>query len=186
MLGISNRSGFSLIEIMVVIALIGVLATVVVPNLRVRQPEYERKQFLGTLNGLLRLTAEQALTRRTLHRVYFDFKNNKIRIEAKGTGKDQKGEQIFTVIKAPYLVSSLAWPANLSVKEFKIDGADEMAREGRRTTEVWFYIIPEGLAQDVVINLVDMQDKQRGKPKQIGLVLNPFNAQFKTYDSFQK
>ena len=61
-----------------------------------------------------------------------------------------------------------------------------MAREGRQTTELWFFIVPEGLAQDVVINLLDMRDKDRGKAKQVGLVLNPFAAQFKSYDSFQK
>jgi hypothetical protein len=42
------------------------------------------------------------------------------------------------------------------------------------------------MAQDVVMNFIDTKDTQDGKPLQVGLVLNPFTAQFKTYDTFQK
>lgn len=185
----ANRLGFTLIEIMVAIAVIALLATIIAPSARVRRPGAERKQFIAHLNGLMRLASQQAIVHRKLHRVLFRLKDNKmfkVEVQVKGEGKDIKGEQIFTTIKAPYLSSSIEWPKNLSVKQFMIEGKDEKEREGRISTEFWFFIIPEGLAQDVIINMVDLNDGPRGKQQQIGLVLNPFSVQFKSYDSFQK
>jgi len=183
--GTCNRSGFSLIEIMVALMIVGLLAAIISPNLVRRQPDYERQQFLGHLNALLRFTAQQAIITRTVHRLYFDFKNNKVIAQVKGEGKNEKGEPLFVPIKGRYLHSTLTWPKNLVVKQFSIEGTDEMARD-TRPTEFWFFIVPEGLTQDVVINMLDINKAYRDKPKQVGLVLNPFAAQFKIYESFQK
>ena len=64
---------------------------------------------------------------------------------------------------------------------------DMMAKYARsKSGSVWFYIIPEGMTQDVVLNFIDTNDAYDGHPRQVGLVLNPFTAQFKEYDEFQK
>jgi hypothetical protein len=42
------------------------------------------------------------------------------------------------------------------------------------------------MAQNVVINFLDTQDLRDDQPRQVALVLNPFTALFKTYDTFQK
>lgn len=180
--GTYNRPGFSLIEIMVALTIMALLAAIISPNFRRRQPEYERQQFLGHLNALMRIALQQAVVMQKLHRVYFDFKNKKITVQIKGEGKDQKGEHIFMPIKAPYLHHTLTVPKNFSIEQFFIEGTDEFKREG----QAWFFIMPEGLAQDVIINIIDKNKAYRDKPKKIGLVLNPFTAQFKVYDSFQK
>jgi hypothetical protein len=58
---------------------------------------------------------------------------------------------------------------------------------GRSSDKVWFFVIPEGLTQAVTINLFDTKDLlQNKKPRPVGLVLNPFSAQFSVYDQFQK
>lgn len=185
----NNRVGFTLVEIMVAIAVIALMATIISPMLRVRRPGQERKEFVGTLNALMRLASQQATVSRKIHRVLFSLKDNKmvkVTVQIKGEGNDSKGDPIFATIKAPYLSSSIKWPSNLLVKQFFIEGIDEKAREGRVSTEFWFVIMPEGLAQDIIINAVDMHDGPRNKPQQVGLVLNPFSVQFKMYDSFQK
>jgi hypothetical protein len=55
-----------------------------------------------------------------------------------------------------------------------------------KTEEMWFYVIPGGMAQDVIINFIDTKDLYNNAPRSVGLVLNPFSAQFKIYDTFQK
>jgi prepilin-type N-terminal cleavage/methylation domain-containing protein len=188
MRGTYNRSGFSLIEIMVAILIIGLMAAIVSPNLGRKKPEYERQQFLGHLNALVRLAAQQASATGKLHRLYFDFERNKVSVEVKAEGKNEKGEQAFKPMKAAYLRSSLTWPKHYWPQNFIIEKSDELAPEGSVSTKkkVWFFIMPDGLAQDVIINIIDRNPAYRGKPKQIGLVMNPFSAQFKIYDSFQK
>lgn len=58
---------------------------------------------------------------------------------------------------------------------------------GRDTGETWFYVVPDGMAQRVTINMTDSQDiDSGGRPAKIGLVLNPFNAQFTAYDTFKR
>ena len=55
------------------------------------------------------------------------------------------------------------------------------------TDNVWFFIIPDGLTQEVTINFVDYDDMlPNGDARQFGLVLNPFSAQFKLYDTFKQ
>ncbi len=47
--------------------------------------------------------------------------------------------------------------------------------------------MPDGLTQTVTMNFLDTKQlNAAGKPRQFGLVLNPFNAQFKVYDGFQR
>ena len=58
---------------------------------------------------------------------------------------------------------------------------------GHDTGETWFYVVPDGMTQRVTINMTDSQDiDSGGRPAKIGLVLNPFNAQFATHDTFKK
>jgi type II secretory pathway pseudopilin PulG len=168
---------------MVALTIIALLAAIISPNLGRRKPEYARQQFLGHLNALIRLAAQQAAVTRKVHRVYFDYEKYKVAVQVKGEGKDEKGEQLYKLLKAPYLHSVLTWPKHFDVLEFKIEGTNEKI-SGKN--KFWFFIVPEGLAQDVTINMLDKNKAYRGKNKKIGLVLNPFSAQFKIYESFQK
>jgi hypothetical protein len=110
-----------------------------------------------------------------------------MRIEIDTDTKDDKGEPIFEPVKGLSISRSLAIPKQLEFQQFFIEGFDEMARSsGRMTGQMWFFIVPDGLAQDVIINMIDTQDRVQGKPATIGLVLNPFSAHFEVHDSFQK
>ncbi len=188
MCGKNSKSGFTLIEILIAFALLGILMSVIAPNFKNLLPRREREAFISKLNALSRTAWQRALIERKVFKVSFDLKKNLFWIEA-STGKTKDGQPEFAPVKGAYVKTSVDVPKNIEVKNFIIEGYDEMAKRGGKLTEFegWFYIMPDGLTQTVTINFVDTKQKNAaGKPRQFGLVLNPFNAQFKTYDSFQK
>lgn len=179
-----NNSGFGLLEIMIAIAIIGLAMAVVVPNYQGRQPKYEREQFIAQLNGLVGFARQNAIMTNNVHKVVFKFDERRAWLEA-ATGAQKDSESEFAPIKSSSQRARISWPEQFSFKNFFIERFDELARfSGRATEEIWFFVIPEGLAQEVVINFNDTKDKINRKPRPVGLVLNPFNAQFKVYDAF--
>jgi prepilin-type N-terminal cleavage/methylation domain-containing protein len=183
-----NKSGFTLIEIMVAIAIIAVLATVIVPNLRLRNPKQERLAFIARLNLLVAGARQNALLTHQVQRVSFDMSARSISVTSATGAVDGKGEPIFERPKSLRVRNALTIPETLVIKNFYIEGFDEMGRyAGRQTIETYFYVMSDGSAQPVIINILDTKDRTAGqRRREVGLVLNPFNAQFKEYDTFQK
>lgn len=181
------KKGFTLIEILVAIAIIVVMAAIVVPNLKPRKAQDERTAFIAQLNSVLSLAWQNALITHSVHRILFDFKKNKVTVEAAAGDKDSQGEQKFIPLQHSYVQTTLQWPDYLRIKNFFIEGFDEMSRfAGADTGQTWFFIVPDGLTQRVTINLIDTHDlRSNGRQTKIGLVLNPFTAQFTAYDTFK-
>ncbi len=166
---------------MIAVAIIGLIAAIGFPALRRFIPRYERRRFLSELNQLIGLAWQNAVAERQTHKVYFDFEKNKVRVEMATGKKDVKGQEIFKPMRGRYFATTIDWPESLLVHNFYIEGTDE-AKQNR----IWFFIVPDGLSQAIVINLVDQQEEKDTGPKKIGLVLNPFLPEFKIYDEFQK
>lgn len=175
-----RRPGFSLLEILLVITVAAFLFALVMPLLRRAQPGRERKQFVTQLNALVQLAMQQSIMTRKVHRVVFSMSERRAAIEI-----EQESEK-FVPVKTGQ-TSTFAWARELEIKQFIVEGFDEMERRiGRRTDKAWFFIIPDGMAQNVIINYIDRSDTIDDKPLQRSLVLNPFTAQFRSYDAFQK
>ena len=79
-------------------------------------------------------------------------------------------------------------PKIWEIKNFFIKGRDELSTTTSHATDtLWFYITPEGVAQEVIINMLDTNDTgANNNPAQASAVLNPFTLQFTLYDEFQQ
>lgn len=183
----NNKNGFSLLELLVVIFIIGLLGSIVVPNLQRSTPRYEREEFIARFNTLLQVAWQQALMRNKTQKITVDTAKKTIVLSSATGETDRSGELVFRPLTDIAQDTQATIPDQIVVKQFFIEGFDMMAKfMGRKTNEIWFYIVPEGMAQDVIINFLDTKDTLNDTARQVGLVLNPFNAQFKIYDTFQK
>ena len=185
--GMNKKSGFSLLELLIVLALIGVLGSAVMPNLKRTTPRYEREEFIARFNALTQLGWQQALVSNKAQQISVDVAKKIIFLLSATGDVDRLGEPVFKPAMGLVQSTSLPIPDQFEIKQFFIEGFDMMGKWTKsKTEEMWFYIVPQGMAQDVIVNFVDTKDTQDNAPRPVGLVLNPFSAQFKIYDAFQK
>ena len=187
MLGHNKRLGFTLIELLIVIGIIGMLGAAVAPLLQRSNPRYERELFIARFNSLVQYGWLQSLIQNKVHRITVDIGKKIITLTVDSGEKEKSGEMAFKPIEKPVQDTECVIPDQIVVKQFFIEGHDMMTKFGRsKSASVWFYIVPNGMVQNAIINLNDTKDLQDDKPRVVGLVLNPFSALFKTYDTFQK
>lgn len=186
-----HRSGFTLIEVLVTVAIIALVIGAVVPRFGRGQPLERRMAFVAELNALLGFGWQQALTSNTIHRVTFDFGKQQVSLQA-DEGAGSAGKKGFQEIKNADVVSTVHLPNTYEIKQFFIEDYDEMQRlSGRGGKDIqfvaYFCIVPEGLVQAVIINAIDKSDlDEQGRAVRFSLVMNPFSGQWTYHDSFQK
>jgi prepilin-type N-terminal cleavage/methylation domain-containing protein len=180
-----KKSGFSLLELLLVMAIVAVLALLLFSNAQFQRPGTDRDKFFLGLNAIMQVAWQQTVMTNELHRIFFDLKKRTARVERVKKEPSASAEKSFGPLKGMYAASSFSWPAILEIKEFVIEGQDKMKIAGAagKTVEVYFYIIPGIVAQPVTINV---RERRGENSRNMGLVLNVFNGQFKRYDTFQK
>lgn len=167
--------GFTLIELLIVILIIGIMGSVLAPRLAPRTARTEREAFIEQLNSLNRVALTQAITTQHLHQIFWDLEHHKIEIRKHTGGYDRAGDPECKPVQIPYGMQSVMIPERFIVKQFSIEGINELAG-AKKTKQVWFYIVPDGIAQQVTVVFIDTHEDVTDAEKKLTLILNPFTV----------
>lgn len=172
-----HASGFSILEVMIMLALIGIMGAVVAPNLSRFFKKQERDEFVSRFEELVHRTRQQALLTGKVHQLFFDMRNKKIISKVYDESlQDQDRHDRFSESD----VRSMNIDSGFALQNFYLQGKDEVSA-GATLNEVWFYIMSDGSSQDVVINFTYGEEAER----KLGIKINPFYARVFVYDAFQ-
>lgn len=182
------RPGFTLLEVLFVIVLIGFMLAALSPVLFRPRPGYQRAKFVDELSNLIADGYLGALELGVLHRVVFDIEKNEVRVEKSTQKKDIQGNVIFEQLTGDYLTTQLQWPENLEIENFYVNRKEELlSGPSVQMKKIWFFITPDGMSQEVTINILDKNDiTAQGKSAEMSLVINPFTVQLQMYEIFQR
>ncbi|MBP6870277.1 type II secretion system protein [Candidatus Babeliales bacterium] len=180
-----EQRGFSLLEMTIVLALIGLLGAFVVPNLFKNNRGTQRKEFLASFETLLKDTVLRSVVENKMHQFYIDIEHEIMQIreydpksiETNQHKKFKKVEDVEFRTEAQFL-------KRYSIHNFFINGIDEVTA-GNAMLDVFFYVMPDGTSQAVVINFVDQDSDGVEKDVRVSVVINPFYARMSVYETFQ-
>ena len=153
------------------------MGSVLAPRLAPRTARAERENFVSQLNSVLRAALTQAVITQTLHQIYWNLESRVIEIRKHTGAYDHVGDPICKSVLIPYGAQNVTIPERFIVKQFSIEGINELAGS-RSVKEVWFYIVPDGIAQPVTVVFIDTHEDVTDAEKKLTLVLNPFTVQY--------
>lgn len=140
--------GFSLIEIMVVVAIIALVGAVVIPQLSYIAG-VELKSSARTLAGTIRITYATAITSRNHYRLVFDLNEHSYRVEKKSGDAYVAADE--PLLQGRTLSESIYFKA--------VDVAGEICQADSNCTAV-IYFTPGGYMEEAAVYIATTDDAQ--------------------------
>jgi general secretion pathway protein H len=113
-----KRKGFSLIELVIVLVLIGFSIALVTPSLSQFARRVELKTAAQKISGILRYFRSESIQKGKTHQVLFDPYRREVRVRALEGEKKEEGEMEGNDSKGKEKLYSL--PAGIHMEEFNI------------------------------------------------------------------
>lgn len=177
--------GYSLLELMIVLAIIGLLGAFAVPNLFKTKQGAERKEFIASFQVMLKDCVLRSIVQNKMHQIYIDIEHEVIQIrEFDASSIETNQHQKFKKVEDFGYLTEIRFLKRFVIHNFFINGIDEVT-PGNAMLNVSFYIMQDGTSQAIVVNFVD-QDIDGVVPDiQFSCVINPFYARLSVHETFQ-
>lgn len=178
------RAGFTFIEMMVVMILIGVIATIVIPRFAHRTPGAEWPTILNELNNLVTFAQQEAMANQKIYRLTFS-KNQQphcsIIVEEENIDPENPNKKIYTPASSYAIEPHYDFHESIGLKAL-YNGKQKTLIEDEKGT-AHCYLIPDGLAQEITLYLFH---KNQPEEKGVTLTLQPFAGLFTLEEGYIK
>lgn len=162
---IQNRNGFTLIELAVVVAILGVMIALVVPRLA-DLGEVNLKRSARHLTGMIRFLHEESQAKKTTYRLRFDIQDGHYWAEALTPASDKIGEFRKTT-------SVIAGEGSLSGQTTFRD-----IKAGSHPDEPYILFTRDGWVENAIIHLRD------GSDRDFSLLVKPLTANTELHEGY--
>lgn len=179
----SRSSGFTLLEMLVVITLIGFLATMVLPRLIRRPPSVEWPHILNDLNNLVFFARQEAISNYNVYRLRFkslgkglDF----VVVEIEKKHPEKADQKIYERVFSPYFSTRYELSEHVSINAVYLGKEDLMSVHNG---EGYCYVISDGLVQDVYVHLTR---RYKGEESRATFKMMPFLGEFEYLEGHKR
>lgn len=178
-----KRHAFTMIEMMVVIFLIGVMATFVIPRLAYRIPQADWSTILYDLNNLALFARQEAISNQSVYRLKFKSGGSApdmMIIEKEERDPERPERKIYRQVSSYYLKTQYQFHPSVKIKAFYHGKKNELDESGGDSC---CYIVHDGLVQGVIIHLARAE---KGVESRVSFKMMPFYGKFEQFDGFIK
>lgn len=169
-----NSSGFTLLEMMVVIVLLGLLATIIVPRLTRRNPEAEWIHIVDTLNNMVGFARQESIVNQCPYRLAFyafPDKEHAVVIEQEVLNPEKKNAKIYIPASSNYFPTRYTFSPEIKIINIVLNKKSQF--NGQNVA--YCNLIPEGLVQAITLYLKRIE---KDKESTVTLTMLPFLGKF--------
>lgn len=171
-----ESNGFTVIEILLVVVVIGIVATIGFPRMIRREPSSEWKHVHQELNNMILFAKQEAISHQAVYRLVLLSQNedpDRVSVE-----REENGE--FIPVRSEYFHTTYDFPPSISFQGVFLGKEEQLEKQKRKA---FCYIIPDGLVQDVLLH---MQRDDRGVMTPASFKMKPFLGEFELYEELIK
>ncbi len=169
----SNKSGFTLVELSVVLLIIGLIATILIPNIG-RIGGDDIKESIRKVGGLVQYLYGEATIQKKNFYLNFDLEDGSYYITV-GREDKEKGTVEMIPYKDDFVKKKYALPSSVKIEDIDTISRGKIS-EGKVT--VTFY--PEGFVDPTTIHFKNKSDDE------MTLMLLPLTGDFKVFDGYKE
>lgn len=178
-----SHRGFSLIEMMVIITIIGLVITAVAPRLLRRPPSAEWPIVLDDINNLVYFARQEAISYQKIHRLRFKLSGKEgtfVTVESAEDDPEKPGKKKFETVSSGYFSTKYKLSEFIHLDNIFHGKRDEFTENN---FEAYCYVVPNGLVQDTVIRLTRNYESHESK---VSFRMKPFLGKFEMLDGHIK
>lgn len=179
----NSSKAFTLIEMMVVVVLVGIAATIIIPKLYMRKPHAEWQTVLDSLNNMVFFARQEAISDQKVYRLLFKSNQSSedyLVVEQETIDVDEPTKKVYEQVKSDYFDTRYDFDESIKMVAFYVDGKEQF--EEKKDTGLC-YVVPNGLVQDIMIRFVKKKDDKESK---VSFKMMPFEGKFVMYEGFLK